>query len=394
MRKNKKETGIKLLEDKSYFVRVTRRIQGKRVELRGTATTKAEAKNLLAQYTLDLDNRKIKEESNSITFEKANDLWLASLDPDLAIGTIHTYMSNYKTIIRAINKDALIEEIDLKDIENLRKVISHKSNSHINTCIKQVNRVLDYCRKLGYTEKNGVQDFELIKESKNSKIKKKLKEADKEQLGVVYNSNEIAAMLDVLKGGMYEPVFRIGYAMGMRIAEVLGLTWDNVDLEKGTINVVQQLQYYQGKGYVMVYPKSLQSCRFDLFMPLDLLKYMKGLYNQQKEKGLLEVQNDIKNEDGKKLNVTGFVCCDDKGYHLKQSAPTVMQNTLEKAGFRGFYSHSLRKTHTTELARSGMPLHAVSERLGHEDITTTLKFYTHNTEEDKKILNDFIRGIE
>ena len=121
---------------------------------------------------------------------------------------------------------------------------------------------------------------------------------------------------------------------------------------------------------------------------------MNGLYNQQKEKGLLEVQNDIKDDKGKKLIVTGFVCCDDKGYHLKQSAPTVMQNKLEKAGFRGFYTHSLRKTHTTELARSGMPLHAVSERLGHEDITTTLKFYTHNTEEDKNILNNFIRGIE
>lgn len=408
MRKNKKETGIKQLEDKSYFVRVTRRINGERVERRGKAATKAEAKKLLSTFTLELED--IKEsailksedknnllESNSITFEIANDLWLSSLDPGLAIGTKKTYYYNYKTIIRVIDKDTLIENIDLKHIEKLKKsMVIDKSISHINTCVKQVFRVLDYCRKLGYIEKNGVADFSIYKITKNTDLeneeKHELNEMDEEQLGPVYSKEEIEGMLVVLKDTLYETPFRIGYGMGMRIAEILGLTWNNVNLKNGTIDVKRQQQYYSKVGYVMTYVKSKKSKRLSLYMPTDLWEYMKKLYEEHKEKGFIDVENKMQNEKGKHLTLKGFVCCDEAGNHLKQSAPTVMQNILEKAGYKGFNSHSLRKTHTTELARSGMPLHAVSERLGHNDITTTLNFYTYNTEEDNTILNNYIRG--
>lgn len=399
LKSGKKETGIKKLSDGTYFIRVTRRINGERVERRGKAVTKAEAKKILSTFTLELEGEKEnidtgvkdKDQDNKLTFEMAHNLWFDSLNSDLAIGTKNTYDSNYKTIIRSLDKDKFINEIDLKNIEQLKKGMTGDSISHINTCIKQVNRVLDYCRKLGYIDKNGVQDFEAVKESKNSKIAKKLKEAEEEQLGIVYNPVVIAGMLSVLQDSAYEVVFRLGYGMGMRIAEILGLTWDNVNLEKGTIDVVRQQQYYSKIGYVMTYAKSEKSTRYNLYMPLDLWNYMKELYKIHKAKGFLNVESTMQNEKRNKLIIKGFVCCDEKGYHLKQSAPTVMQGILEKSGYKGFYSHSLRKTHTSELASSGMPLSAVRDRLGHESIETTLAFYTYTLEDDMNKLNNFIR---
>lgn len=403
MKNSKKESGIKKLADGTYFIRVTRRINGERVERRGKAATKAEAKKMLSSFTLELEEKKENAslelaKNKSITFEKANELWLSSLNPGLAIGTKKNYYYVYKSIIGVIDKDTLIENINLIHIENLKKsMINDNSISYINTCVKQVFRVLEYCRKLGYIEKNGVACFELFKISKNTELeneeKLELSEIDEELLGPVYSKEEIKGMLEVLKGTKYETPFRIGYGMGMRIAEILGLTWDNVNLELGTIDVRRQLQYYSNIGYVMTYVKIKKSKRLSLYMPNDLWEYLKRLYKEHKQKGFLDVENKMQNEKGKSLIVKGFVCCDEEGCHLNKSAPTVMQNILEKAGYKGFNSHSLRKTHTTELARSGMPLHAVSARLGHNDITTTLKFYTYNTDEDNRILNDFIRNI-
>lgn len=404
LKNSKKESGIKKLADGTYFIRVTRRINGERVERRGKAATKAEAKKMLSTFTLELEEKKENAclelvENKSITFERANELWLSSLNPGLAMGTKRNYYFIYKSIIRVLDKDTLIENINLVHIENLKKSMINGSNSisYINTCVKQVYRVLEYCRKLGYIEKNGVACFELYKTSKNTELEKEeeleLTKIDEDLLGPVYSKEEIKGMLEVLKGTIYETPFRIGYGMGMRIAEILGLTWNNVNLELGTIDVRRQQQYYSEVGYVMTFVKSTKSKRVSLYMPNDLWEYMKRLYEEHKEKGFLDVENKMQDEKDRGLIVKGFVCCDEKGCHLNQSAPTVMQNILERAGYKGFTSHGLRKTHTTELARSGMPLHAVSERLGHKDITTTLKFYTYNTDEDNLILNNFVRGI-
>ncbi|MEG1695250.1 MAG: tyrosine-type recombinase/integrase, partial [Eubacterium sp.] len=48
-----------------------------------------------------------------------------------------------------------------------------------------------------------------------------------------------------------------------------------------------------------------------------------------------------------------------------------------------FNYHSLRHTHATILVENGAAIKDVQERLGHEDITTTLQTYAHNTDEMK-----------
>ena len=49
-------------------------------------------------------------------------------------------------------------------------------------------------------------------------------------------------------------------------------------------------------------------------------------------------------------------------------------------GDKDFTFHSLRHTHATMLAEADMPQKYTQQRLGHKDITVTLKYYTHLTE--------------
>lgn len=51
---------------------------------------------------------------------------------------------------------------------------------------------------------------------------------------------------------------------------------------------------------------------------------------------------------------------------------------------KNFTFHALRHTHATLLIENGIDLKTTQERLGHADITTTLKIYTHTTEKMKK----------
>ena len=180
LKNSKKESGIKKLADGTYFIRVTRRINGERVERRGKAATKAEAKKMLSTFTLELEEKKENAclelvENKSITFERANELWLSSLNPGLAMGTKRNYYFIYKSIIRVLDKDTLIENINLVHIENLKKSMINSSNSisYINSCVLQVYRVFDYCRYLGYIEKMVLLVLNYIKQARIPSLKRK-----------------------------------------------------------------------------------------------------------------------------------------------------------------------------------------------------------------------------
>lgn len=55
-----------------------------------------------------------------------------------------------------------------------------------------------------------------------------------------------------------------------------------------------------------------------------------------------------------------------------------------------FTPHSLRHTHATLLIAEGVPIPAVSKRLGHSSITTTSKIYVHAIQSADEIASDVI----
>jgi integrase len=56
---------------------------------------------------------------------------------------------------------------------------------------------------------------------------------------------------------------------------------------------------------------------------------------------------------------------------------------MAKAGLRGISLHSLRHGHASQLLSEGVPIPAVSKRLGHANPTITLKLYSHALESDE-----------
>lgn len=140
---------------------------------------------------------------------------------------------------------------------------------------------------------------------------------------------------------------------GLRIGELLALSPADVDLEAGTISVTKSFQSFEGRE-VITEPKTPKSRRV---VPIpaklrDLLRqYIDALYEPQPEDRLFP--------------------------YTKSFFTRWMAKGSEASGVERIRLHDLRHSHASLLINLGYPVLLVSERLGHEDVQTTLQTYGH-----------------
>jgi integrase len=159
---------------------------------------------------------------------------------------------------------------------------------------------------------------------------------------------------------------------GMRVGELTGLTWDNVDLEKGVIYIRLNLAYHPIEGkqtYILDTPKTKASERYIVIPPslVDLLKAHKA--EQDKRKAAF----------GKDWITPDMVFVGDKGGFFSGRVVNVQFKKLAtKIGLPdGIHIHSLRHTTASLLINSDVPAKVISEQLRHASTTITQDVYSH-----------------
>lgn len=188
------------------------------------------------------------------------------------------------------------------------------------------------------------------------------------------------------KSAYYIPTILM-YHTGMRIAEALGLAWENVDLDNGKIFVKEQLAYLPKVGYYFKSPKTKTSNRtiyIDEQLIAILQQWKDNQVDDERSLGdaycfIYERSNHTviamsKNLPSNNLTRRYLVCTTANGKFINN-------HTLSKkyTAF-GINAHSFRHTHATMLIESGASLKGIAGRLGHKRLDTTDLVYTHNTE--------------
>lgn len=202
----------------------------------------------------------------------------------------------------------------------------------------------------------------------------------------------------------FYPLLMIGFHTGLRIGEVTGLTWDDIDFEKEEITIskiaTKRGNEYEKKGsWYFSEPKTDSSNRI-VKMGKTLLDYLKEEKARQEANELkygdYYTIHCIKNEKDEKGNTiyricpfqktikatlprTNLVCIDENGQFTSSDSFKYCSRIINKAMNIQFDFHSLRHTHATMLIENGAHVKAVQERLGHKRIETTLQTYVHNT---------------
>ena len=176
------------------------------------------------------------------------------------------------------------------------------------------------------------------------------------------------------------------YHTGMRLGEVLGLSWADIDFAAKKITLRQQIRHLTNKGYFFTTLKTESSNRYiliDVYLLGELKRWQSQqaanekqfgdsyVYIYREEDGHIERRSKgLPAPVGEKV---ALVCTRDNGQMILSGA---FSNLLQKENLN---AHSFRHTHATQLIEVGVSAKAVAGRLGHSNTSITQNLYTHNT---------------
>jgi integrase len=155
----------------------------------------------------------------------------------------------------------------------------------------------------------------------------------------------------------YGPVVALALLTGMRLGEVTGLQWQDVDWDRNTVSVRRSIQKVKGYGLLIKDPKTRRSARTVTLWD----QAMAVLRRQRTRTGFMP-----------------FVFATPEGKPLDgQAVRRHFAKLLTLAGLPRVRFHDLRHTHATLLLAQDVHPKVVSERLGHSTIGITLDTYSH-----------------
>ncbi|MBR4383627.1 MAG: site-specific integrase, partial [Selenomonadaceae bacterium] len=204
----------------------------------------------------------------------------------------------------------------------------------------------------------------------------------------IITPEQVTALIEKYPFGTpyYIPLLLL-YHTGMRLGEMMGLSWQDIDFAAKKITLRQQVQYINKRGYFFTTLKTESSKRYiivDDFLLGELKRWQARQIENEKQfagsyvyvyrgsDGHVERKSKaLPAPDGEKVSL---VCTSNNGQIVSRSSLT---NTLNRENLN---AHSFRHTHATQLIENGAAPKGVAGRLGHANTAITQNLYTHNTE--------------
>lgn len=194
--------------------------------------------------------------------------------------------------------------------------------------------------------------------------KPKRRSYDDEQTKILLENLEKLTVEDT----KYKVAIILTIFTGVRLGELMGLEWQDVDFRNGIISINRSSQYLSDMGVFTKVPKTESSIR-EIAIPefiISLLEEYKLWYEEQKSLyGELWTNSD-------RL----FVQADGKPMHPSSISKWFVKY-VGTIGLPVINFHGLRHTNASLLVAQNIDIAVVSARLGHAQISTTLDFYVH-----------------
>jgi integrase len=306
----------------------------------------------------------------------------------LAIGQITLKTAeNYQRIFDAYVLPALggkrLQEIAGADVQALytRLMTAPPARKLSASTVLHVHRILvgffGSCRRARLIGLNPMETVEAPKRARRDGPPRALDDAG------------IERMLDVIAGHeLLAPLTIVALATGMRRGELCGLRWRDVDLSGGRINVAGQIVSHEDRSLEWRAPKSRAGTR-RVSIGADVCDMLRARRRAAAEAGLRTGRG------GAALDDAYVFPRSENGDPINPDYLTRwFQRVCRRHGLPiGF--HGLRHTHITALLRrvGREGAKAVSQRVGHSDISTTLSVYQSVFEDDERELADLGSGL-
>lgn len=339
--------------------------------------TKKDAEVELAKFVTEVQNGLVID-GKSLKFSEFTEIWKRDYgSKELAPSTYKRYYRMLETrllpywghfYINKIKPTDIMKFYDLleKDTQLVRK----KGNNGAKTkkplsgkTILEHHRLLRaMLHKAVYWQLIVTNPAERVQPPKARKPKRK--SYDDEQTKILLENLELLSSEDI----KYKVAIILTVFTGVRLGELMGLEWQDVDFKNGIISINRSSQYLTDMGVFTKVPKTESSIReiaiheFIIF----LLEEYKLWYEEQKSiYGELWTNSD-------KL----FVQADGKPMHPSTISKWFVKY-VGQIGLPVINFHGLRHTNASLLVAQNIDIAAISARLCHAQISTTLDFYVH-----------------
>lgn len=355
-------------------------LTGRRRQVSRRGKTKREAQNRaqLAADELSYQRQPKKKLVNEVYEE-----WLNVYKETVKPSSVKTRMVAMRPFIEKHGKH-FIGKLQTRDVQEflIERRDTDVSKHHLAGTRTALNLMFGYAEVNGYIEKNFIGDTVMPKANKKSQrfVTSKKKYLEKDEI-----QNFLAGVRSSGRRNAYSVALTM-LSTGLRIGEVLALTWSDIDLDKQDLEVNKTLfEKPAGEGgFEFAPPKTAESNRVVSFND-DLakeLRKMKVQYNKEKLIGLRDPKSEWRD-----LVFTGRF-----NQPVRAVTISAVFNQIYKAyeikGISG--THILRHTHITMLVEAGVDLPVIMERVGHSNINITLDIYTHVTKKMQKKSDDKI----
>lgn len=306
---------------------------------------------------------------NTITLDQYLRYWLF----EVKINEIKpSTLERYDGIIRNYVVGSAIANIKLKDLRtsHLQSYYNNLSETSSVNVIHNLNKLI----KSGLSQALSENYI-----SKNYACLVTLKKKDKKKEVEYLTIEEQNRFLDQCKGHRLEAIFYMALFTGLRLGELLALTWDDIDIDAAKVAVNKSVKLVgipdkDGKREyktIIQEPKTATSIR-SVPIPdiaINVLKKHKRVQLQERIKaGEAYINNNIVF-----ANPIG-------GYTNESNLRKIYKKLLAKAEIEEVKFHSLRHTYATTLFIKDVSPKVVQALMGHSDIATTMNIYTHVNE--------------
>lgn len=241
-----------------------------------------------------------------------------------------------------------IEPIHVQNWQS--KLFETLSASYIRNVQGIFSIAMDRAVVLGLAEKNPSKIVGNVKKQK-TRIDFWTKEEFEKVIGCIYKD-------DYYQHFLYVSLWFL-FMTGMRIGEATAIQWEDIDFETGVLKIDKTLYYKNLNHYEFVEPKTKASSRF-IVLDDDTLMILKEWKKVQEE-----------------VVKTGFVMSYNGAPTQKHTISYAITRFSKLANVHRIKIHALRHSHASLLIRMGENPLIIKERLGHEDIETTLGTYGH-----------------